>query len=65
MLLSIVDLSHCSHIALVYSKYLIAIYPSRFAITILIALAANVVCAELVRKRLDNLDLIAVLNTRE
>ena len=41
------------------------IYPSSYGIAILVTLAATAVSAALVRRRLDKLDLIAVLKTRE
>lgn len=43
----------------------LVIYPSSYGKAILIALAATAVSAALVRRRLDRLDLIAVLKTRE
>ncbi len=43
----------------------LVIYPSSYGIAICITLAATVVSAVLVRRRLDRLDLIAVLKTRE
>jgi putative ABC transport system permease protein len=41
------------------------IHPSTYGKAVLIALAAGAVSAALVRRRLDRLDLIAVLKTRE
>ena len=41
------------------------VVPATYAIAVLIVLAASVVSAALVRRRLDRLDLIAVLKTRE
>ena len=43
----------------------LVIEPSTFGYSILIAVAATVVSAALVRRRVDRLDLIAVLKTRE
>lgn len=42
-----------------------ALYPSTFATAVLVILAASAASATLVRRRLDSLDLIAVLKTRE
>jgi putative ABC transport system permease protein len=41
------------------------VVPSTYAKAVLIVVAASVVSAALVRRRLDRLDLIAVLKTRE
>jgi putative ABC transport system permease protein len=41
------------------------IHPSTFGKAVLIVVAASAVSAALVRRRLDRLDLIAVLKTRE
>jgi putative ABC transport system permease protein len=41
------------------------IYPSTYGKAVLIVLAASAVSAALVRRRLDRLDLVAVLKTRE
>jgi putative ABC transport system permease protein len=43
----------------------LVIHASTYGTAILIALAATVVSAALVRRRLDRLDLIEVLKTRE
>ncbi|NNE86355.1 MAG: ABC transporter permease [Alphaproteobacteria bacterium] len=43
----------------------LALNPSTFGIAVLIGIAAAAVSAAIVRQRLDNLDLIAVLKTRE
>lgn len=43
----------------------LAIYPSSYALAIVVALVATAISAALVRVRLDKLDLIAVLKTRE
>ena len=42
-----------------------AILPATYGVSILITVAATVLAALLVRRRLDHLDLIAVLKTRE
>ena len=43
----------------------LVIEPSTYGISVLVALAATTISAALVRRRLDRLDLIAVLKTRE
>ena len=43
----------------------LVIHPSSYGTAILVVLLATIVSAALVRKRLDKLDLIAVLKTRE
>jgi putative ABC transport system permease protein len=43
----------------------LVIEPSTYGVSVLIALAATTISAALVRRRLDRLDLIAVLKTRE
>ena len=43
----------------------LAILPRTYGLSILITVAATILAALLVRRRLDHLDLIAVLKTRE